>query len=213
MKALIVDDSPLVCEMFSKVLSKNGHEVAIVNDGESALKKLSLEQFQIMLLDIVMPGISGMDVLKECRKTNQETCIIVATGYGSEATAREAIHEGADDYIVKDLMLMDEAKGLDIVISRGLEKRKLALENINLNKQLKELNVVLQSAYSRVKDEKDYIRNLFGNMAYAVVLSNNEGTVLGFNDVFIKMTGFPERELCMMCVFDFIGNEFRDNVK
>ncbi|MBI2469933.1 MAG: response regulator [Planctomycetes bacterium] len=212
-KILIVDDSPLVCEMFGNTLRKKGYDTATVNDGESALKKLSAESFQVMLLDLVLPGMNGMDVLRECRKNNHEICIIVATSYGSEATAVEAIQEGADDYVVKDFMLMNDARSLDIVISRGLERRRLAMENIELNKQLKELNAMLQSAYSRAKDEKDYIRNLFANMAYAVVLSNNEGHILGFNDVFVKMTGFPERDLCAMCVFDLMGNETKEDVK
>lgn len=212
-KILIVDDSPLVCEMFSKTLCTKGYETETVNDGESALKKLNSEGFQVMLLDLVLPGLNGMDVLRECRKNNHEICIIVVTSYGSEATAVEAIQEGADDYVVKDFMLMNDARSLDIVISRGLERRRLAKENIELTKQLKELNVMLQSAYSRVKDEKDYIHNLFGNMAYAVVLSNNEGKILGFNDVFVKMTGFLEKDLCIMCVFDVIRNEFKEDVK
>ncbi len=212
-KILIVDDSPLVCEMFSNTLCKKGYETTTANDGESALKKLNSEGFQVMLLDLVLPGVNGMDVLRECRKNNHEICIIVVTSYGSEATAVEAIQEGADDYVVKDFMLMNDAKSLDIVIGRGVERRRLARENIELTKQLKELNVMLQSAYSRVKDEKDYIHNLFGNMSYAVVLSNNEGKILGFNDVFVKMTGFPEKDLCIMCVFDVIRNEFKGDVK
>ena len=212
-KILIVDDSPLVCEMFSNTLCKKGYETTTANDGESALKKLIAEDFQVMLLDLVLPGINGMDVLRECRKNNHEICIIVVTSYGSEATAVEAIQEGADDYVVKDFMLMNDAKSLDIVISRGLERRRLAMENIDLNKQLKELNIILQAAYAREKDEKDYVRNLFGSMAFAVVLSKEDGSILGFNDAFVKMTGIQEKELFNMRVFDLIGNEFRSNVE
>ena len=62
-KILIGDDSPLVCEMFSDVLSTRGYETETAHDGESALKKLSLEKFLFMMLDLVMPGMSGMDVL------------------------------------------------------------------------------------------------------------------------------------------------------
>jgi len=102
-KVLIVDDSLLVCEMFSKTLSIKGYKMEMVNDGESALKKLHTESFQIMILDLVMPGMNGLEILKACRKDNQEICIIVATSYTSEATAVEAIQEGADDYVVKDL--------------------------------------------------------------------------------------------------------------
>ena len=212
-KILIVDDSPLVCEMFSTTLCKKGYETTTANDGESALKKLNSENFQVMLLDLVLPGMNGMDVLRTCRKDNHEICIIVVTSYGSEATAVEAIQEGADDYVVKDFMLMNDAKSLDVVIGRGLERRKLAVENIELNKQLKELNIVLQSAYAREKDEKDYIRNLFGSMSFAVVLSADDGHILGFNDAFVKMTGIQERELFNMHMFDLIGNEFKSNVE
>ncbi|MDO8141922.1 MAG: response regulator [Candidatus Brocadiales bacterium] len=212
-KTLIVDDSQLVCEMFSNTLCKKGYETTTANDGESALKKLIAENFQVMLLDLVLPGINGMDVLRECRKNNHEICIIVVTSYGSEATAVEAIQEGADDYVVKDFMLMNDAKSLDVVINRGLERRRLAMENIELNKQLKELNLVLQTAYAREKEEKDYIRNLFGSTTFAVVLSNDNGNILGFNDAFVKMTGFPEKELFNMCLFDLIRSEFRSNVE
>ena len=211
-KILIVDDSPLVCEMFSKTLAAKGYKTEMVNDGESALKKLNTESFQVMLLDLVMPGMNGMDTLRTCRKDNHEICIIVVTCYTSEATAVEAIQEGADDYVVKDFMLMNDARSLDIVIDRGLERRRLAVENIELNEQLKELNIVLQAAYAREKDEKDSIRNLIGSMSFAVVLSADDGHILGYNDAFVKMTGAPERELFNMCVFDLIGNEFRSDV-
>lgn len=166
-----------------------------------------------MLLVLVLPGMNGMDVLRACRKNNHERCIVVVTSYGSEATAVEAIQEGADDYVVKGFMLMNDARSLDIVISRGLERRRLAVENIELTKKLKELNVVLPAAYAREKDEKDNIRNLFGSMAFAVALSKNDGHILGFNDAFVKMTGIPERELFNMRVFGLIGNEFRNNVE
>lgn len=212
LKVLIVDDSSLVCEMFSNTLSKKNYKTESVYDGESALKKLISENFHVMLLDLVLPGLNGLDVLRECRKNDQEICIIVVTSYGSESTAVEAIQEGADDYVVKDFMLMSDARSLDIVISRGVERRRLAVENLNLNKQLKELNTTLQSAYSRVKDEKDYIRNLFGSTAFAVVLSKEDGSILGFNDTLVKMTEIPERELCTACAFDLVGIEFRNSV-
>lgn len=212
LKVLIVDDSSLVCEMFSNTLSKKNYKTESVYDGESALKKLISENFHVMLLDLVLPGLNGLDVLRECRKNDQEICIIVVTSYGSESTAVEAIQEGADDYVVKDFMLMSDARSLDIVISRGVERRRLAVENLNLNKQLKDLNATLQSAYSRVKDEKDYIRNLFGSTAFAVVLSKEDGSILGFNDALVKMTEIPERELCTACAFDLVGSEFRNGV-
>lgn len=212
LKVLIVDDSSLVCEMFSNTLSKKNYKTESVYDGESALKKLISENFQVMLLDLVLPGLNGLDVLRECRKNDQEICIIVVTSYGSESTAVEAIQEGADDYVVKDFMLMSDARSLDIVISRGVERRRLAVENLNLNKQLKDLNATLQSAYSRVKDEKDYIRNLFGSTAFAVALSKEDGSILGFNDALVKMTEIPERELCTACAFDLVGSEFRNGV-
>lgn len=212
LKVLIVDDSSLVCEMFSNTLSKKNYKTESVYDGESALKKLISENFHVMLLDLVLPGLNGLDVLRECRKNDQEICIIVVTSYGSESTAVEAIQEGADDYVVKDFMLMSDARSLDIVISRGVERRRLAVENLNLNKQLKDLNATLQSAYSRVKDEKDYIRNLFGSTAFAVALSKEDGSILGFNDALVKMTEIPERELCTACAFDLVGSEFRNGV-
>jgi len=208
-KALIVDDSPVVCKLYKSLFEKKGYGVITVGDGESALKQLSVERFSVMLLDLVMPGMSGIDVLKSCRKDNQEVCIIVATGCGSEETAVEAIREGADDYIVKDYVTGE----FDIIIARGLEKRRLVLENIRLHNQLKGFNVTLQNAYTQIKDEKDHCSNLLSNVAYGVVLSKNDGCILGFNDHFLRITGLQERTVFGASLFDFIEPERRSEVE
>lgn len=204
-KILIVDDSPLVCEMFKNLLAKKGYEITSVSDGTSALKLLGRERFSVVLLDLIMPGMGGIDVLKSYRKVNQEICIIVVTAYGSEETAIEAIREGADDFIVKEY----DTDGLDSIITRGLEKRRLVLENIALTKQLKELNTALQSAYSRTRDEKDYFCNLLSNVEYAIVLSKSDGCILGYNDIFVKITGLPEKNLFGVCLFDLVESGSR----
>ncbi len=212
-KVLIVDDSHLVCELFSKVLSEKGFETAVAYDGESALKIIGAGDFQVMLLDLLMPGISGMDVLRECRKSHPALCIIVVTGFGTEDNAAEAVREAADGYVIKDFVMNNAAEGLDVIIRHGLETRRLAIENIALTKQLKDLNSVLEAAYTRAKKEKDHFNSLFAHTEYAIVLVENTGTILGFNDYFVKLTGFPERELSAMRVFDAVESGSRDALK
>ncbi len=127
---LIVDDDEITCNLLDEVLSKEGYFVTKALNGQQAIQKGEHEFYDIVLTDIKMAGVDGMEVLKTYRQRSPETIIIMMTAFGSIETAIGAIKEGAYDYVSKPFKL-DEIK---LTIRRALEQRRLLKEN-NLYRQ------------------------------------------------------------------------------
>lgn len=102
---LVVDDEPSVIDLLHEDLSELGYNCVTTSTGEDALKKLSEGDFGVVLLDLKLPGISGMDILKEATKRYPETKVIVITAIGDMHTAVETMKNGAIDYITKPFKL------------------------------------------------------------------------------------------------------------
>ena len=100
-KILIVDDEGAVRESLSALLTVEGYQTDTAESGERALEILREAEFDLVLLDIRMPGLDGVEVMHEMRKYHPETRIIIITGYGSLESAIEAIRAGAQDYLLK----------------------------------------------------------------------------------------------------------------
>jgi DNA-binding NtrC family response regulator len=120
-RILIVDDDDVSCRLFAEVLEGEGHEVHEAHSGEEALDRLRAEHYDLLLVDIRMPGITGLDVTRTVRQEQPDLPVIVMTAFGSIETAVEAIHEGAFDYVSKPMNL-DELKK---IVSRALSQREL----------------------------------------------------------------------------------------
>jgi DNA-binding response OmpR family regulator len=118
-KILIVDDEPGIRDSLSDVLLQEGYQVVAVENGESAVNLIDREQFDLMLLDVMMPGMSGVDVLRVVHRLAPEMKVILLTAHGTMETAVEALRLGAHDYLLKP------ASAYDILasISRGLASR------------------------------------------------------------------------------------------
>ena len=112
-EVLIVDDERSITDLLSEDLAREGYHCVEVLTGEDALEKLSMNKFDIALLDLKLPGISGMDVLREAILTHPETPIIVVTGSGDIQTAVEAMKIGAADYITKPFELEKVNRAID----------------------------------------------------------------------------------------------------
>jgi len=121
---LIIDDEEVMRDSLSQVFSRRGHSVRLADSGRAGLKLLSGEAFDLVVLDLKMPGIPGMEVLRRIRKLYPETVVIIITGHGTMASAVEAMKAGAYDFLPKPFT-PDE---LTSILDRALEKRKLAGE-------------------------------------------------------------------------------------
>lgn len=108
---LFVDDEEVIRKNIGYDLKKIGYDVALAESGEEALKLLTERtaetQFDLVITDLMMEGMSGIDLLKETKKTNPEIMVIILTGYGSLDTAIDSIREEVDDYILKPCKAKD----------------------------------------------------------------------------------------------------------
>jgi DNA-binding NtrC family response regulator len=132
-RILVIDDEESIRELLKDFLESKGFEVAVASDGESGLMILREDKFDLFLLDLMMPGISGLDVLRETAAENFSIPSIVITAHATVQTAVEAMKLGAFDYITKPFDLED----IYLAIKRALEFSKLQNENFRLKKELK----------------------------------------------------------------------------
>ncbi len=132
-KILVIEDDETVRDVLHSFLREKGYEVTIARNGETGLDMVRTEKFDIVLTDLVMPGITGMDILKEVAAARINIPVIVMTAFGTVQTAVEAMRHGAFDYITKPFNL-DE---LLIVLNKALSVSKLQKENVMLKMQLK----------------------------------------------------------------------------
>jgi two-component system response regulator PilR (NtrC family) len=128
----IVDDESIIHEVLSQLLTSEGYEVELSSSGEEALEKHSSQAYDLILLDLLMPGLDGIEVLKGIRKIDPQAVIIIITAYASVESAITAMKMGAYDYIQKPFK-HDE---LLLTIKRALEHKSLQEENIRLKDEL-----------------------------------------------------------------------------
>jgi len=131
-RILVVDDEQSIREFLEIMLKREKYEVATAENGKKALKKLEKESFDMVISDIQMPEVSGIELLSKIKNMNPDIIVMMITAYGSTDTAVEAMKLGAYDYLTKPFKI-DELK---IVIRKALDNRSLKRENIQLKKAL-----------------------------------------------------------------------------
>lgn len=102
-KLLIIDDEDTLCESLKRVFVRDGYEVDIAFSAEEAFDHLKEKTYDLIITDIILPGISGIDLLKKYKKEKPEQKIVIMTAYANLETAIEALRGGASDYIIKPL--------------------------------------------------------------------------------------------------------------
>ena len=132
-RLLIVDDEPSMRTMLSYQLKKDGYDVLVAEDGARAVELLKKERVDILITDIRMPKLSGVDVLREAKGIDPEIVCIVMTAFASADTAVEALRLGAADYVTKSPNVKDE---LRLRVRKELERKHLQRENVMLKRAL-----------------------------------------------------------------------------
>jgi two-component system response regulator PilR (NtrC family) len=131
-RILIVDDEPTILNLLNKILIGQGYDATPASNGEKALQLLQTEKFDLMISDINMTPINGMELLRKASQSWPDMGVIMLTAYGTVATAVEAMKEGAFDYITKPFKL-DE---LVLTVQRALEYHNAITENKDLKARL-----------------------------------------------------------------------------
>jgi DNA-binding NtrC family response regulator len=129
---LIVDDEKPTREGLRAAL-EDRYDVYIAEDGESAVRLIEEDGFDVLLTDLRMPGLGGLDLIKRAKSMGKPPICILMTAYGSEEMAVDAMQQGADDYIAKGRLQIDE---LEMRIARAVRSQKLETENRELRSQV-----------------------------------------------------------------------------
>jgi two-component system response regulator HydG len=135
---LVVDDEPELSRALSKLLSRNGYHVLTAGNGEEGLVLLRKEEIHLVLSDLQMPKMGGMDLLKAGKVISPNTEFVIITGHGTIEKAVDAIRTGAYDFIEKPFSIATTLK----VVRKALEKQHLIAENRDLRKRLEEIQGV-----------------------------------------------------------------------
>lgn len=130
---LLIDDERHNREGLALLLKSAGFKVQAVGSGEEALAVLKKTPFEVIITDLFLPGVSGIDILKKVKEDSPFTNVILITGNASAETAVEAMKEGAFDYITKPVNF----EKLKVLVSKALEKSRLVAENLYLRQQLR----------------------------------------------------------------------------
>src|SRR3990170_6343884 len=163
---LVVDDDEDILELIERHLSNKGYEVVTAYDGEQALPLLEKVKFDLVITDLKMPKIDGMEVLRKVKEKDPNIEVVILTGHGTMDTVIEALRDGgAFDYLQKPLY---NIKQLSFVTKKALERKRLRLENQKLLETLKESNKRLAEKLNRE------IRDLNGIIHLASSSSNSD---------------------------------------
>ena len=131
-RILVVDDERSMREFLEIFLVKRGHEVEAVGGGKEAVERAGSEEYDLVITDLRMPGVDGLQVLERVRGLWPDTQVIMVTAYSTTETAIEAIRKGAAEYLCKPFKLEE----VGVIIDRALDKRDLILANQRLRREV-----------------------------------------------------------------------------
>jgi signal transduction histidine kinase/CheY-like chemotaxis protein len=155
-KILIVDDEEIVLSLARDALEDSGYKVTLACGGNEALEKIKKEYFDFILTDIRMPGLDGLELARQARKIRPAIGIIFMTGYANLTTAKDAIKEGAYDYIMKPFELNE----LRQAVKNAIKKKSKDVED-TLTNELNRLSDLNQLMYT-VSDRRSLMRLSLG---------------------------------------------------
>jgi two-component system response regulator PilR (NtrC family) len=151
-KILVVDDEPSLREVLSIMLKRAGYFVTSVTDGEEAVELVQKEIFDLVITDLRMPKIDGMEVLKAVKSASPETVVLIITAFATADSAVEAMKHGAYDYLTKPFQV-DEVQ---LIIRNALEKRRLTTENMLLKREM-----ASQSSFAQLVGQSEAMQKVF----------------------------------------------------
>ena len=161
-RILIVDDEETIRLALRKFLRSRGYEVEIAASGEQALESLGRQPFSLMLCDVRMPGLTGVQVVPQARAIDGDLAIIMLTAVNDAATATEVLSSGATDYLMKPVELADLQQSVD----RALNKRAEMMEQRRLDKLIRE-EVALRTV--QLEHEKESLRLMSISIAETLI--------------------------------------------
>jgi len=170
---LVVDDEEIVRESLCSWLQEDGYKAEAVEDGFKALDIIKKKPWNVLFVDLKMPGMDGLEVMRKAKALQPEVPIIIITAYATVNTAVEAMKEGAYDYLVKPF----NPEEISLIIRRLIEKQALLKENIFLRKELKK-QFYFQDLISKSRKMQDIfeLARTVGKSTSTILILGESGT-------------------------------------
>ncbi|MBX7258122.1 MAG: diguanylate cyclase [Candidatus Hydrogenedentes bacterium] len=192
---LLIDDEPSVLDVMRAHLAELGHECTGETSPLRALELLRFQSFSLMITDLNMPEMNGIEMVRRAKEMDPDLAIVVVTGMVDINSAIEAMHSGADDYVVKPFNLRE----VGLAASRALEKRQLVIQNRryqeNLELRVQEATEHLEAVNSELRETKQYLESLLHSTLDAIITSNATDHITFINEGALHMLGFSPKEL------------------
>lgn len=191
-KVLIIDDEEIIRERLKRLLELDDYETFIAEDGQSGLEIFDKERPEVALVDIKMPGMDGIEVLRRIKQKSEQTEVIIITGHGGIDTAIETMRQGAYGYIVKPI----EYDELALDISRALEKQRAIAEQ--------------QNAEAALRESEERYRELINTSIDAVISVDPEMAILLWNPGAERIFGYTEKEVLGQSLMKIVPERYRE---
>ena len=198
---LVVDDEEPLRKTLSAALEQEGFSVLCAESGEQALERVEQQHVDLILLDILMPGFSGLDVLKELRKTYSawELPVLMVTAVDESEDMIEALALGANDYIAKPFALPVLFARLRTSLSLSQAQRKTQ-EEITEHKQAEEA----------LRESKEQFRSVAHSAVDAIIVADSRGNIISWNNAAQTSFGYEKQELLHKPLTILMPEEYRD---
>lgn len=187
-KILLVDDEESIRNIMRMTLELDGYEVSMAEDGVRALELFEKEKPEVVLLDVKLPGMDGIEVLRRIRAVDPDTEVIMITGHGDMEMAVECLRREASNFLTKPI----SEELLSLSLKRAMDKialtKKLKRYTRNLETLVREANVELERAYQ-------FRENIIENSPDAIVCVRKGGEITIFNSAAEKLLGYRKREV------------------
>jgi signal transduction histidine kinase len=185
---LVVDDEVATLRTLSAALEDIGYRVTTAVNGRGALEQIKKQPFNILISDIQLPDISGLEILEMAKEINPETAVVMITGHASIETAVEAINDGAYAYVLKPAAISE----LETIISNALREQRLLVENRELVESLQQSNKSLEEANRALEQVSRAKSNFAAKMSHELRTPLN--SILGFSEVLLSDQLSPKDE-------------------
>ncbi len=164
MRILIVDDEEVLRDVLDAVLRREGFDIVAASSGEEALNVLDTDEIDLIILDVMLPGISGIDTMRAIRISNPDLPVIIITAFSSIDGAIDAMKQGAFHYIPKPF----KNEEVVLTVNKALEQRRLSSENERLKAELSD-----RYAYSNIIGKSEIMRKVFDLIRLAAPSRSN----------------------------------------
>ena len=212
-RILVLDDESSILELLGQHLTEEGYECASFTSAIAALELLKSERFDLIITDLKMPEVHGIDVVIRAKALDEEVAVIVVTALMEVTNAIEAMRAGADDYLLKPFNLSE----ISLAVEKALDRRNLLIENRNYKRELesrvKAATADLERTNMELRRTKDHLENLLHSTIDAILTVESSGgmKVTFANEGAVLMFGY-DRETLMNMTFSELLNGGADEI-